>query len=359
MTPDRLPIAVTMGEPAGIGGELSLLAWLQHRQDALGQAKPESVPPFFVIDDPERLAALAAGLGLGVPVRAIASPAQTFAVWPDALPVFAQKLVRQVTPGAPAVENTPSVTNSISQAVAFALGGEARAIVTNPIHKKTLYDGGFSHTGHTDFLATLARKHAPDAPQSDPVMMLATPELRVVPATIHLPLAQAITALSSELIFHCGRVVNDALVDIFEVSEPRIAVTGLNPHAGEDGALGAEEDEIIRPALEMLSDQGIRIEGPVAADTIFNADNRARLDAVICMYHDQALIPVKTLDFWRTVNITLGLPFVRTSPGHGTGFSVAGTGKANPASFVAALTQARAIAPRTRSGMTNMRNDSS
>jgi 4-hydroxythreonine-4-phosphate dehydrogenase len=329
------PLAVTMGEPAGIGGEITLLAWL---------ARDRGTPPFYLIDDPARLAALAARLGWAVPVRPIAAPEAAPGVFPEALPVCPITAPLCGRPGHPDPADAPAVIGAITTAVADVQQGRALAIVTNPIHKETLYRAGFAHPGHTEFLAELAGLAAP------PVMMLAGAGLRVVPVTIHLPLRRAIEQLSAAAIVHAGRVAAEALRRDFGLAAPVLAVAGLNPHAGEGGALGQEEDAIIAPAVAALRAAGIAAEGPLPADAMFHAEARARFDAALCMYHDQALIPVKTVDFWGSVNITLGLPFVRTSPDHGTAFAIAGTGTARPDSLVAALGMAAAMAARRNAG---------
>ncbi len=316
-----------MGEPAGIGGELALVAW---------KAAPCC---FFAIDDPARLSALSERLGLDIPIVAIAEPAEAEAVFPRALPVLVQELAADVEPGRLDPANAAAVIASIERAVALVQAGDAAAVVTNPIQKETLYQAGFEYPGHTEFLAALA------GIDTAPVMMLACPGLRVVPITIHLPLAEAVGALTTEAIVHAGRVTAAALATDFGIAAPRLAVAGLNPHAGEGGALGHEETEIIEPAVvalrAALGADGIEISGPAPADSLFHAAARTRYDAALCMYHDQALIPLKTIDFTRGVNITLGLPFVRTSPDHGTALDIAGHGRADPQSLLAALEVAR------------------
>jgi len=324
------PLALTMGEPAGIGAEIALMAW---RVLAGGAG-----PPFFLIDDPDRLAALADTLGLAAPVRPIARPQEALAAFPHALPVLPLGLPAPVHPGQPDPANAPAVIDAIKRAVALARDGAASAVVTNPIHKAALYRAGFRHPGHTEFLAALAGLDAA------PVMMLACPGLRVVPVTVHMPLAAAIAGLTRAGITHAGAVTAAALRQDFQIESPRLAVAALNPHAGEDGALGGEEAAIIGPAIEDLRAHGLDVTGPCPADTLFHAEARARYDAVLCMYHDQALIPLKTIDFHHGVNITLGLPFVRTSPDHGTALGIAGQGTANPASLIAALTAAARMA---------------
>ena len=325
------PLALTMGEPAGIGGEITLMAW---RDRVTG-----AVPPFFIIDDPARLTALARAIGVDVPVRTIDEPSEAARVFSSALPVLAQALSRSPIPGRPDPANAPAVIAAVERAVTLVRNQQAGAVVTNPIQKETLYDAGFAYPGHTEFLGALAHV-------AHPVMMLAGPELRVVPVTIHLSLVDALAALSTAAIVTCGRVTAAALTRDFGIARPRLAVAALNPHAGEAGAMGHEERDIIAPAVAALAAQGIDVSGPAPADTLFHAGARTRYDAVICMYHDQALITLKTLDFERGINITLGLPFIRTSPDHGTALDIAGRGVANPASLIAALRTAGAMAAR-------------
>lgn len=327
------PVALTMGEPAGIGGEIALRAWLR---------RDEGVPPFFVIDDPDRLAALAGRFGLTVPITEIATPAAVGAYFSTALPVLRQDLAVQVEPGRLDPANAAAVAAAISRAVGFAQGGEAAAVVTNPIHKQAMYEGGFRFPGHTEYLAYLTGQDGRE------VMMLAAPGLRVVPVTVHVGLVEAIRSLSRELIVSVGRVTAAALLRDFAITRPRLAVAGLNPHAGEGGAMGREEIDIIAPAVADLVAAGIDAFGPLPPDTLFHPEARARYDAVLCMYHDQALIPLKTVDFHGGVNITLGLPIIRTSPDHGTACEIAGTGTANESSLMAALRLAAQIAANRR-----------
>jgi 4-hydroxythreonine-4-phosphate dehydrogenase len=328
------PLALTMGEPAGIGGEITLMAWRERTR--------RGVPSFFVIDDPDRLRRLGESCGLRTPVTAISAPGEAAAAFGQALPVLPEPLGVEVTPGRPDPRNAPSVIRAIDRAVKMAAEGAASAIVTNPIHKTTLYEAGFPHPGHTEYLAELAGAGASS------VMMLACDALRVVPVTVHLSLRQAIEALTTDAIVHCGRVTAAALATDFGVDRPRLAVAGLNPHAGEDGHMGREEIDIIAPAIARLRAEGITIGDPAPADTLFHAAARMTYDAVLCMYHDQALIPLKTIDFAGGVNVTLGLPFIRTSPDHGTAFSIAGTGKASPDSLIAALRMASLLARNRR-----------
>jgi 4-hydroxythreonine-4-phosphate dehydrogenase len=325
------PLAVTMGEPAGIGGDITLMAW-RSRADA-------GLPPFFVIDDADRLAALASRLALAVPIARIDRPEQAASAFAKALPVLHRPLGRAVEPGRPDTANGTAVVAAIEEAVALARAGRAAAVVTNPINKKVLYNADFGFPGHTEFLASLAGGVRV-------AMMLASPLLRVVPVTIHVSLRDAIATLTTADIVADGRLVARALAQDFGIAQPRIAVAGLNPHAGEQGAMGSEDATIVAPAVAALRAEGIDALGPLPPDTMFHAAARATYDAALCMYHDQALIPLKTLDFEGGVNVTLGLPFVRTSPDHGTAFDVAGTGKARPDSLIAAMRLAAEIAAR-------------
>jgi 4-hydroxythreonine-4-phosphate dehydrogenase len=325
-----------MGEPAGIGGEILLKAWLR-RHDGL--------PCFFAIDDAQRLAALAAQLGLDVPLHTIAAAGEASAVFGAALPVLAQPLAQAVMPGHPAPVNAASVRASIARAVELAQSGDAAAVVTNPIHKAVMYEGGFGFPGHTEFLAHLLNLDGAE------VMMLASPSLKVVPVTIHVSMAQALAELSRQSIVAAGLTTARALRQDFAIASPRLAVAGLNPHAGENGAMGREEIDIIAPAVAELRAAGIDAFGPLPPDTMFHAAARARYDAALCMYHDQALIPLKTLAFDEGVNVTLGLPIVRTSPDHGTAFEIAGKGLANETSLMAALRLAGSIAHNRRKAL--------
>lgn len=325
-----LPLALTMGEPAGIAGEIALKAW--RRRD-------EGVPCFFLLDDPDRLAALAAQVGSTVPVATIAAPEEAIGLFGSALPVLPEPLAAPVTLGRPDPANAPAVIRAIDRAVDLVRAGRAGAVVTNPIQKQTLYQAGFVHAGHTDYLAHLAGG-------VDVVMMLACPQLRVVPVTVHVPLASVPGLLTTELILSTGRITAAALRRDFGIPRPRLAVSGLNPHAGEGGTIGREDVEIVAPAIAALREEGIEAFGPLSADTLFHEDARRGYDAALCMYHDQALIPIKTLDFHGGVNVTLGLPFIRTSPDHGTALDLAGTGKANESSLLAALRMAGEMAAR-------------
>lgn len=319
-----------MGEPGGIGPDVTLQAWL-HRDEA-------AVPPFVALACPHMLADRARTLSVDVAMEEIGHPRQARACFSRALPVLPVPLDKGAKPGKLTPASAAATIASIEQAVELTRAGHTDAVVTNPIHKAALYEAGFAHTGHTDFLEALAGQGA------RAVMMLAVPGLRVVPVTVHLPLADVPGALTSKMITTTAHIVAHALKTDFAIPQPRLAVTGLNPHAGESGALGREEIEIIEPALQQLKAEGLDVTGPYPADTAFHDEARAAYDAALCMYHDQALIPLKTLNFFEGVNVTLGLPFVRTSPDHGTALDIAGTGKADPRSLIAALKTAASIA---------------
>lgn len=319
------PLALTIGEPAGIGPDIAISAW--HRRHEL------RLPAFYLIGDKAFLAQRAKILGVELPLIA-AQPADAARLFADALPVVDVGHAITAQPGQPDHSSAPAAIASIRQAVADVAADRAAAVVTNPIAKSVLYRAGFHHPGHTEFLAELANG---SGPAFLPVMMLWSPELAVVPVTIHLPLRDAITQLTSDLIVRTTRIVAADLRARFGITEPRLAVSGLNPHAGEDGSLGTEDQSIIAPAIATLRSEGIDVRGPLPADTMFHAAARRTYDCAICMYHDQALIPIKTIAFDDGVNVTLGLPFIRTSPDHGTAFDIAGSGKANPASLIAAL----------------------
>jgi 4-hydroxythreonine-4-phosphate dehydrogenase len=325
---DALPLGLTLGEPAGICGEIACKAWLELR--GIG-------PAFVVLGDPAYLRDTASALGLPVPVEAVRCVEDAKAVFGSALPAVGPALAAPAVPGRPDGDTARAVIESIEEAVRLAMAGRIGAVVTNPIHKASLYAAGFRHPGHTEFLAELAGG-------ARPVMMLACEELRVVPVTVHLALGEAVRALTRDAIVTCGRITAAALERDFGIGRPRLAVAGLNPHAGESGHLGREEIELIEPAVRELRADGIAADGPFPADSLFHAAARRRFDAALCMYHDQALIPLKTIDFDGGVNATLGLPFVRTSPDHGTAFDIAGQGKANARSLIAALDMAGAMA---------------
>jgi 4-hydroxythreonine-4-phosphate dehydrogenase len=335
-TPARLPLALTIGEPAGIGPDLTLTVW-QRRVEL-------DLPAFYLIGDADFLGSRARILGLDVPL-AIVAPEEAGAAFERALPLVPLGLPLTAAPGTPDASSAPAAIASIRRAVADVLGGRAAAVVTNPVAKNVLYRSGFAEPGHTEFLAKLAAETTGKA--AHPVMMLWSAELAVVPVTIHLPLREVVSHLTSELVLETGRIVARDLAARFGIARPRLAVAGLNPHAGEEGALGEEDRIIVAPAIKQLRAEGIDAIGPLPADTLFHERARASYDVALCMYHDQALIPIKTLAFESAVNVTLGLPFVRTSPDHGTAFDIAGTGRAVPSSLVAALTLAKRLSANT------------
>ena len=323
---DAKPIALTAGDPAGIGADITLESWRRRLV--------EELPAFALVGDVDHLRRRAALLGLDVPLAAIADISEAARIFAEALPVLPMPLPAPVEAGSPSSSAAPVIKASIEAAVRLVMRGEARAVVTNPIAKRVLIAAGFPYPGHTEYLGALARQQGAHA---SPVMMLCSPELRVVPVTIHIPLARVAAQLSAALIVETARITAEGLTRWFGIDRPRLAVTGLNPHAGEDGLMGDEESTIIAPALAALRAQGFAVSGPHPADALFHARARQHYDAVIAMYHDQALIPLKTLAFDEGVNVTLGLPFIRTSPDHGTAFDIAGTGKARPDSLIAAL----------------------
>lgn len=309
-----LPLALTCGEPAGVGPEIAAKAWR-----ALGPAVP-----FFYMGS-------AAHLPEGTPVVEIAAPDEATAAVADGVPVLPHEMPGPAVPGRPDPAQAPAVVEIIARAVEMAQGGRIAGLCTLPIHKKALIDGAnFAYPGHTEYLAALAGVERV-------VMMLACDALRVVPATIHIPLAEVPRALTPEGLEQTIRITHASLRRDFGLETPRIAVAGLNPHAGEGGAIGRAEVDWIAPLVERLRAEGLDLRGPASADTMFHAGARATYDAAVAMYHDQALIPIKTIDFAGGVNVTLGLPFVRTSPDHGTAFDIAGTGRADPTSTIAAL----------------------
>lgn len=332
-----LPLAVSIGDPSGIGPEITLAAWLDR----------EKLPPFVLIADAEQVQARAAKLGLDIPVQRVASAADAKDIFAEALPVLALTNRHQESPGKPLAANAVGTIEAIERAVALTLKGETSAVVTCPIAKKPLYEAGFQHPGHTEFLAELASNHSGNP--LTPVMMLAGPQLRAVPVTIHIPLSQVPLRLTTEEIVKISRITAQDLRMRFGIANPRLALSGLNPHAGEGGALGCEDDAIIRPAIDQLLREGIDARGPLPADTMFHPQARETYDVAICMYHDQALIPAKALAFDETVNVTLGLPFIRTSPDHGTAFDIAGKGIARPDSLIAAIRLAHELALNAKS----------
>ncbi len=320
MTPAP-PLALTMGEPAGVGPEIIAAAW---------RALKDGLQPFAVVGDAALMRAQ------GVPVQPIAAPSGAAGVFARAVPVLDSPLPAPVTPGRPEAANAGAVADWIEQAVNLALAGEVAGLVTAPIAKAPLYAAGFRFPGHTEFIAELTAE-APFAGVRGPVMMLTARNLRACLVTIHAPLAEVPELVTAERVRRTARVVHEAMKRDFGIVRPRLALAGLNPHAGESGALGLEEIEVLAPAAAALRQEGIAITDPQPADTLFHDEARAGYDAVLCLYHDQALIPVKTLDFWGGVNVTLGLPVVRTSPDHGTGFDIAGHGVARADSLVAAV----------------------
>jgi 4-hydroxythreonine-4-phosphate dehydrogenase len=326
------PLALTSGEPAGIGPDITIQAWLRRKELKL--------PAFYLRGDRNLISDRAKALGLKINLADV-HPEDAQDAFAEALPVVATGHAATARPGQPDDTSAQAALASIRQAVGDVVAGRAAAVVTNPIAKNVLYRAGFRHPGHTEFLAELAAT-AGHTPQ--PVMMLWSPALVVVPVTIHLSLRDAIGQLSSDLIVTTARIVVADLKTRLGLANPRLAVSGLNPHAGEDGSLGTEEQTLVAPAIEILRAEGFQIRGPLPADTMFHDAARKSYDCAICMYHDQALIPVKTLAFDDAVNVTLGLPFIRTSPDHGTAFDIAGTGKANPSSLIAAMRLAARMA---------------
>jgi 4-hydroxythreonine-4-phosphate dehydrogenase len=330
-------LALTLGEPAGIGPDITLKVWLRRKE--LG------IPPFYVISDPDFLARRSRRLDVELPMTVV-EPRAACACFESGLPVVPLELPATAEPGIPDASSAPFVIAAIRRAAEDVLADRAAAMVTNPVAKSVLYRNGFAEPGHTEYLARLVQEITGRAAQ--PVMMLWSPELAVVPVTIHLPLRDVAGRLTVELLVKTGRIVAHDLTERFGIRHPRLALAGLNPHAGEEGALGAEDAAIVAPAVQQLRAERIDARGPLPADTMFHARARASYDVALCMYHDQALIPIKTLAFDHAVNVTLGLPLVRTSPDHGTAFDIAGTGTASEASLAAALRLAhRLVGSRT------------
>ncbi len=319
-------LLLTQGDPAGIGPELALKAWMLRKEQA--------VPPFAVLSDPAFLERVVQSQGWDVPILAV-EPTRIPDTFPKALPVLSLSVPVSAQPGRPDAGAAASVIESIETAVELVRQGTASALVTNPIAKHVLYEAGFRHPGHTEFLAALASQGRDEI--YHPVMMLWSEQLSVVPVTVHIPLADVTSALTTDLIVRTGRIVARELRERFGIANPRLALAGLNPHAGENGSMGKEDASIIVPAIDVLRAEGIEVAGPLPADTMFHARARGRYDAALAMYHDQALIPIKTIAFDEAVNVTLGLPFVRTSPDHGTAFDIAGQGIARPDSLIAAI----------------------
>lgn len=335
------PLAVTLGEPAGIGPDITFAAWRRRAELRLA--------PFYLLGDPEFLGRRARRVDPDLQI-AVVDPAAATEAFPHSLPVVDIGVAVTAQPGRPDKSSAPAALAAIRRAVIDVAAGSARAIVTNPVAKNVLYRSGFSEPGHTEYLAKLAMEVSGVAAR--PVMMLWSPELAVVPVTVHLPLRDVVRMLTSDLVFVTGRIAAEDLRARFGIANPRIAVAGLNPHAGEEGALGEEDLMIVRPAVERLQAEGIDARGPLPADLLFHPAARMTFDVALAMYHDQALIPIKTLAFDHAVNVTLGLPFVRTSPDHGTAFDLAGTGRANPGSLIAAIELAARLAGDAEPAMT-------
>jgi 4-hydroxythreonine-4-phosphate dehydrogenase len=330
------PLALTLGDPAGVGPEIIVKAWQALRHEPLS---------FLAVGDFQALASASSG-GASI-LRRITSPQEAARVFRDVLPVLDLPLRAPVIAGQPSASAAPAVIQWIETAVGLALSGDVAGVVTAPIAKAPLYAAGFKFPGHTEFLGDLTSAATYDGARG-PIMMLTAQDLRVTLVTVHAPLARVPSLLSIEAIVNAGLVTAQALRRDFGVIAPRVAVAGLNPHAGESGTLGREEVEFVEPAVRALRDLGVDATGPFPADSLFPAEMRSRYDAVVCLYHDQALIPVKMLDFWGGVNVTLGLPIVRTSPDHGTAFDIAGRGLARPDSLVAAIRLADQIGKRRR-----------
>jgi 4-hydroxythreonine-4-phosphate dehydrogenase len=329
-----LPLALTMGDPAGIGPEITLKAY--------AHCLCETTGPFVVFGNAECLRSIRSTCA----IQTIATPAEALDVFEQALPVIEIPLATSAKPGLPDPRNGAAIIASITRAIDAVHSGTVSGVVTNPIAKSVLYQAGFQHPGHTEFLGELARQRWAKDAVREPVMLLASDALRVVPLTIHIPITDVPRAINQGMIIETATTLLASLERDFGITKPRIAVAGLNPHAGEDGAIGREDLEIIAPAINHLASGGMHITGPHSADTLFHAAARATYDAVMCMYHDQALIPIKTLAFDTGVNVTLGLPFVRTSPDHGTAIDIAGKGMASPTSLIEAIKLARVMAQR-------------
>ena len=332
------PLALTLGEPAGIGPDITFAAWRRRAEFGLA--------PFYLLADPAFVARRAERIAPDVTI-AVVEPQAAGAAFETALPVVDIGVTVSAEPGHPDRSSAPAAITAIRRAVADVSTGVASAIVTNPIAKNVLYRSGFAEPGHTEYLGKLVEEATGVAVR--PVMMLWSPELAVVPVTIHLALKEVVARLTTDLIVETGRIVARDLRDRFDIARPRLAIAGLNPHAGEDGALGDEDQTVVRPAVERLKSEGINARGPLPANSLFHEAARASYDVALAMYHDQALIPIKTLAFDHAVNVTLGLPFVRTSPDHGTAFDIAGTGRADPASLIAALQLAARLSSRMQS----------
>jgi 4-hydroxythreonine-4-phosphate dehydrogenase len=336
--PDGRALLVTVGEPSGVGPDVTLQAFRD--REAL------ELPRFVLLADPDMIAKRAARLGIDVTIHRVATLAESATVPAGELAILPLVNHHLEEPGQIDPANAAGTIEAIDRATRLVLSGEADALVTNPIDKKALYDAGFAHPGHTEYLAELCGSLTGETLQ--PVMLLTGPELSCVPVTIHIPLAEVPAALTTELILSTARITMADLQSRFGLDAPRLAISGLNPHAGERGAIGTEDERIIRPAVAILQAEGFDVVGPLPGDTMFHPEARRRYDVALCMYHDQALIPAKTLAFDETVNVTLGLPIIRTSPDHGTAGDIAGTGTARPNSFIAALRLASRMAKIAR-----------
>ncbi len=323
-----LPLALTMGDPAGVGLDITIAAWMQRDQ--------VSLPPFYLLANPYAVSKRAERLNVALSVDVVSPDRVPGSDVTTGLPVVPLSADASETPGTTRASDAAATIEAIETAVTHVRNGLAGGVVTNPINKKSLYDHGFSYPGHTEFLGHLASMHWPGEP-AEPVMLMAAQELKTVPVTVHIPLTGVAEALTKERIVKVARIVHRDLVKRFGIPSPRIALAGLNPHAGEGGTMGREDMDIVEPAATALINDGINADGPLPADTLFHEAARSRYDCILAMYHDQALIPVKTLAFDRAVNVTLGLPFVRTSPDHGTALDIAGTGTARPDSLIEAL----------------------
>lgn len=321
---NTLPIAITIGEPSGIGPEIIIKTWFKRRE--------HNLPPFFVIGSPSSILIHAEQIKLPIPIEVITSPSECHEVYNRALPVIDLELDGECQFAVPQAKTAPMVIGAIDKAVDYIMLGQARAMVTAPIHKAALYAEGFNSPGHTEYLAERCTHH--QGQEFHPVMMLASEELCVVPLTIHEPLHKVPGLINHGLLVRTIGTIYESMKEHFGLANPRIAVSGLNPHAGENNSMGTEDSQIILPAIQALQKQGLDIIGPLPADTMFHKAARDRYDVALCMYHDQALIPIKTIDFDAGVNVTLGLPIVRTSPDHGTALNIAGRNVANPTSII-------------------------
>ncbi|MBY7649222.1 MAG: 4-hydroxythreonine-4-phosphate dehydrogenase PdxA [Candidatus Liberibacter europaeus] len=324
-----LPIILTQGDPAGIGPDISIKSWLNR--------KKSSVPAFIYIGDPDVLRFRAKQLNINIPICET-DCANAVSVFNKSLPIITSFCGSKIIPGIPQSNTVSNTIENIEKAASLTISNQAVAMVTNPISKSIFYEEKFEFPGHTEFLSSISQKIT--GKTYKPVMMLAGPQLRTVPVTIHIPISNVCNVLSKQLIIEQCRTTHNALEKYFKINCPRLAVSGLNPHAGENATIGMEEYQIITPAIEQLRNENIHISGPLSADSMFDYSNRKNYDVAICMYHDQALIPVKTLDFYHTVNITFGLPFIRTSPDHGTAFNIAGSINTREDSLIEAIKMA-------------------